>query len=474
MATILCLCVATAAHVDCWRPPEGDPDRRGPPTDERAAFLHYYSPIILKQSSEADGTAGRDWITNFYFDRDEVLSNNRESWMTKLKPFVECGHPPLRIRPTLYTHAIQFEEGETRSLVLVYHIYHAIGEGEIHDWERFEIRLDAVRNSPGNGETVRYAVVTQHSLHRAARRGDLHWYKTDSGKHPLLWQSSWDVSEVDQSNPIRGAELHFVRTPARRLRTLFAKDKKAQVEIDGRSSKVAFHYVFVDEADSEAVSFWNAETISGRNADTLVAGSAASAKVRTSEVKRIRYQLQDTADILPTHLKLDDEENTDWEAPELRVRMPDGLRDERGDFAVEPNRSGLPSEMYVFLTQDVDVVSPSMQRKGYPGKHWFWGAYLFDRLVDAKGHFVSKAYRFGTPGSGRGAASGFEDAHGLYWYQHDYFAHSGVRAKRAGGADSESVRGDGELGSWLPQGWHTPEKQGFDGRWIQLFPDGSR
>ena len=108
--------------------------------------------------------------------------------------------------------------------------------------------------------------------------------KTAAGKHPVLWQSRWDISEGDPASAIRGAELHFVRTPTQKLETVFAKDKKAQVEIDGRPSKVAFHYVFVDEADSEAVSFWNAKTISGHNAKSLAAGKAASAKVTRNSV----------------------------------------------------------------------------------------------------------------------------------------------------------------------------------------------
>ncbi len=73
-------------------------------------------------------------------------------------------------------------------------------------------------------------------------------------------------------------------------------------------------------------------------------------------------------------------------------------------------------------------------------------------------------------------ASGFEYSRDSYWYQHDYFAHTGEKAQmgKSGKKAREKVRGDAELGKWLPKGWHTSENRGFDGRWFQLFPDGPR
>jgi hypothetical protein len=37
---------------------------------ERQAYLNYYAPVILKRGDENNGKQGRDWLTNFDFDRD--------------------------------------------------------------------------------------------------------------------------------------------------------------------------------------------------------------------------------------------------------------------------------------------------------------------------------------------------------------------------------------------------------------------
>ena len=47
--------------------------------------------------------------------------------------------------------------------------------------------------------------------------------------------------------------------------------------------------------------------------------------------------------------------------------------------------------------------------------------------------------------------------------KHDYFAHTGV--------ESSGSDGDDEVGQWLCGGWHRASSGGFDGRWVQLFPD---
>ena len=63
-------------------------------------------------------------------------------------------------------------------------------------------------------------------------------------------------------------------------------------------------------------------------------------------------------------------------------------------------------------------------REGYPDKSWFWGAYDFAGNTSLK----SKAFSGTTgvfEGGTRGAASGRTDSHSSYWWQHDYFAHSG-------------------------------------------------
>ena len=65
-------------------------------------------------------------------------------------------------------------------------------------------------------------------------------------------------------------------------------------------------------------------------------------------------------------------------------------------------------------------------------------------------------------GRSRGAASGYLNSHNSFWWQHDFFVHSGVIT-----SDQTYV----EAGIWLPGAWYTAANGGFDGRWVQLFDD---
>jgi hypothetical protein len=65
-------------------------------------------------------------------------------------------------------------------------------------------------------------------------------------------------------------------------------------------------------------------------------------------------------------------------------------------------------------------------------------------------------------GRSRGAASGYFNSHNSFWWQHDFFAHSGTIT---------SSVSHYEGGTWLPGAWYTAANGGFDGRWVQLFDD---
>jgi hypothetical protein len=147
-----------------------------------------------------------------------------------------------------------------------------------------------------------------------------------------------------------------------------------------------------------------------------------------------------------------DHGNPNWTCPRVAIRLDDPIRDEKGEVQVEAGER-------TFLARSIDDVNPCEDRTGYPRKHWFWGAYLFDK----EGNFLSEAYEKGAPNGTRGLANGQLDSHGAYWYQHDYFAHTGVKAEGEGD--------NAEQGHWLCRGWHRAASGGFDGRWVQLFPD---
>ncbi|MEZ6186591.1 MAG: hypothetical protein R3F62_16470 [Planctomycetota bacterium] len=403
----------------------------------RRAFLRYYAPVILKQADEDGGRhAGHDWITQAFFDGDRDLSNNKARWHEDLADWVAGrGHADWALRPTLYTALIEFTRDGRKSVVLLYHVYHAKQRGSIHDWERIELRLDDVAAGPGQGERLAYAVITEHSHHKAPRSytpAHVNVYETPHGRHLLVWQAPW--SGWVPGHP-RKAELRYVESSAAALRVGLASSLRARVRVEGLGP-TPVHYAFVPQDDPELVRAFGAQVLSQTSAARLASRTAGTA--RWPRVPRIRYELQDLADLWVTHL-----DPGSWEG-EIGIRLVTAVRDEAG--AVEVPASA-PGEVTTFLHRARDDEDEDESRGGYPRKHWVWGTYHFDR----EANWTSDALR---------ASGGVFD-------QHDYFAHTGVR-------------GDGSLadeleraGAWLrtADGWWTPEQGGYDGRWEQLFAD---
>ncbi len=204
--------------------------------EQRKAYLNYYAPLILKRGDENDGKQGRDWLTNYDFDRDGDFSNNRLNWRT-INQYVAASavgpsaYDRWRIRPTLYSALIEYMNGGSKSLVLLYHVYNAADKdgSEIHDWERVEIVVHGITGTPGaSGEVVNHATVTLHKEHHMRRSydTDLNFMQTATGKHLMLWQADESNWDFDDPKAPHGHELHFVKNPyswvsaqARALRT---------------------------------------------------------------------------------------------------------------------------------------------------------------------------------------------------------------------------------------------------------------
>ena len=160
-------------------------------TAQRKAYLYYYAPIIMKRANESSTKAGLDWNTNFDFDRDGNFSNNRVNWLN-INQYVAAsasGSPTYshwRIRPTLYSALMEYMEGGSKSLVMLYHVYNAEDKDgdEIHDWERVEIAVRGVTGTPGgSGEVVNTVTVTHHHDHIMRRSSDssLKFMQTTTG-----------------------------------------------------------------------------------------------------------------------------------------------------------------------------------------------------------------------------------------------------------------------------------------------------
>jgi len=420
--------------------------------DQRVDFLRYYAPLILKRAEKGDGPAGigQDWITNFNFDNDGwSLANNARVWRDELAAFITDGaHPDWQIRPTLYSAAIEFMEDGEKSLILLYHIYHARQEGNIHDWERVEIRLDGVGPQPGSGEKINYCVITEHSRHKGRRYPDdaVNFYATPEGMHVMIWQAQW----AETGSLYRG-ELHWVGNPPEEIASMLADPTHdALVDVDRFRRQVSFDYIFVPEFDETAVTDWGAEEITPCNASEMVANWEKTV-LKVSETKRVTYELQDLADLFITHWD-DGTENKSWKEPLIPVLLETPIGDEYGGVEV-------PAGMQSFYCVAVNDLHDDVKH-GYPRKHWFWGVYRFGK----DDHFYDEAFDKGgpNPDATRADRNGLPDCLGSYWWQHDYYAHSGE--------DSQWARST-EKGEWLPRGWHTPEAGGFDGRWEQVFPD---
>ena len=157
------LCTAVLAILGLtWSPEEIQAQPWNLTVAQRQAYLNYYAPVILKRGDENDGKNGRDWLTNFDFDRDGNFSNNRLNWLNVPQYLAAAqsgsgAYSNWRIRPTLYSALIEYMNGGSKSLVLLYHVYNAADKdgNQIHDWERVEIVLHGVSGTPGGGRRVR-------------------------------------------------------------------------------------------------------------------------------------------------------------------------------------------------------------------------------------------------------------------------------------------------------------------------------
>jgi hypothetical protein len=429
--------------------------------DQRRAYLRYYSPILMYRTNEdVPEHRGFGWMTNYDYDRDFDFSSNKLNWRN-LPSFISgaSGYANWTIRPTMYTAIIEYMElNGTKSVTLLYHVYHAMEEGSVHDWERIEVQVNNVNGTPGSGtEAVKYVVVTQHDSHdvRLLGSGDLNFQVTPNGKHPMIWQAEWNGGW--NSGP-HEQELRFVENSFSWVSGRVAANGDADVDVNGASGKKNVHYVFVNDADANAVSFWNAQTITFANAASMYSGKDDGTTVKWSGVKRIKYELQDLADIIPTN----------WEsggyAPHWRsvgsniqeteniykwVAFESPIINELGGAEV-----GTGLQLFYNMAND-DEDPTDTDSKGYLTKSWLWGAYDFggnDSRLEAMFDGASSQ-------PNRATASGDTNSPGYYWWQHDYFVHNGLNCDPT------------ECGRWLPGNWYTPAAGGFDGRWVQLFND---
>jgi hypothetical protein len=436
-------------------------------TAQRKAYLYYYAPIMMKRANESSTKAGLDWNTNFDFDRDGNFSNNRVNWLN-INQYVTASasgstsvYSNWRIRPTLYSALVEYMEGGSKSLVMLYHVYNAQDKDgdEIHDWERVEIVVRGVTGTPGgSGEIVNHVTVTHHHDHIMRRYYDsgLNFMQTATGKHVLIWQADQQDSDLCGTY---GHELRFVTNSYSSIASRASvSTNDAEVNVSGKDSAKDVNYVFVPEGSQAAVSAWAAQPLSYSNASTLA--SRLDGAPRWSQVKRITYELQDLADIIPTHWQ-----NSAWYVHWLADEWEDVLLE--SPIMNEAGQAEVSTGLQRFYTKSRDGGLSGLTdgREGIPSKEWLYGAYSAELDEDCpSGSDDFEAYEgYGTDSSGRtrGAASGNYASHNSYWWQHDFFVHSGAIV------DADTA----EAGKWLTGAWYTPANGGFDGRWVQLFDD---
>ncbi|HYU35698.1 MAG TPA: hypothetical protein VEW48_26375 [Thermoanaerobaculia bacterium] len=440
---------------------------------KRQAYLSYYAPVILKRGDENNDKEGRDWLTNFDFDQDGNFSTNRVNWRN-IDEYVAASaahsttssYSRWRIRPTLYTALVEYMEGTSKSLALLYHVYNAADKdgSDIHDWERIEILIRNVSGTPGaGGEYVSSVTITLHSQHIMRRSYDsgLNFMQTTTGKHVLIWQA--DESDIDilvDACSTHAHELRFVANPYSWIASQISSSGQAEVNVNDKDEKKNVHYVFIPEGSSAAVSAWGAKPLNYTVASTLDSGVDNGDTVSWYRAKRITYELQDIADILPTHWQ-----GSTWYKHWLSDTAVDVLLE--SPIINEAGQSEVSAGMQLFYAKSRDSGSSDLtdRRNGYPAKGWLFGAYSAELnrncTAAAAGFPAYEGSGVDSYGRSRGAASGYYNSHGAYWWQHDFFAHSGV-------IDSSTSR---EGGTWLVGTWYTAANGGFDGRWVQLFDD---
>lgn len=455
---------ASHAHAQAWSLTKA----------QRQAYLQYYAPVILKRGDENNSKQGRDWITNFDFDQDGDFSNNRVNWLNvpnyvNASAYGPSAYDRWRIRPTLYTSLIEYMEGGSKSLVLFYHVYNATDKdgNDIHDWERVEILVRGVTGTPGGGgEYVNHVAATMHKeqlIRRYYDAGGLNFMQTATGKHILIWQadeSDWDwYTGTDYG--YHGHALQHVITPystiASRMNSSTADAKVAVTQSDSKN----VHYVFAPEGSQAAVDTWRAKPLSYTTASGLASRVDNGDTVRWSSTKRMTYELQDVADIFPTHWQ-GNQWYVHWLANDWRyILLESPILNEAGQPEVS---AGM--QLFYLRSRDIGKSGFVGADAAVLGKNPIWGNYSAE--LNSEAPYSSDDFG-GFEGLGvdsygrtRGAASGYYDSHNAYWWQHDFFVHSGVIT---------SDQTHYEAGTWLAGLWYTAANGGFDGRWVQLFDD---
>ena len=431
---------------------------------DRMAYLQYYAPIIMQRAEEDSGKRGRDWLANYDFDRDGNFANNRYSWATLLPQYIAAStanaatYQHWRIRPTLYTSALEYMDGGSKGLVLLFHVYHPVDKkaNEIHDWERIEIVVRGVTGVPGGaGEYVGHVTITSHKDHvlRANGSPDLNFMQVAGGKHVMIWQADEDNTELGT----HGHELHFVQDSYATIAARVANLASAEVEVTNDDDK-SVHYVWVPELSTAAVTAWDARGLSYANAATLAAGRDDTASWLS--VKRITYELQDLADVFAGQWS-----GANWSLNWTSNVTSDILLDSA--IVDENGTTQVPAGLQRFYLGSRDTWSSNLTdgREGVLAKAWFWGGYSAETNADT----ISGSDKLdGYSGAGRDSynrnradASGDYASLSQYWRQHDFLVHSGAI----------DTREHYEAGLWLPAGWHLAQNGGYDGRWAQLYDD---
>ena len=430
---------------------------------DRTAYLQHYAPVIMQRAEENSSKRGRDWLANYDFDRDGNFANNRYTWANLLPQYIAAStagsgaYQNWRIRPTLYASLIEYMDGGSKVLVLLYHVYHPVDKkaNEIHDWERIEVVVRGVTGAPGNGEYVGHVTITSHKDHvmRSYGSPDLNFMQVAGGKHVMIWQADEDNTELGT----HGHELHFVQDSYAAISARLASNAKAEVEVTNDDDK-SVHYVWVPETSSAAVAAWNARAINYGNAASLAAGRDDT--VRWNLTKRITYELQDLADVFASQWS-----GANWSLNWTSNVTADILLD--SPIADENGQIQVPAGLQRFYLGSRDTWSSSLTdgREGVLAKAWFWGAYSAETNADT----ISGSDKLdGYSGAGRDSynrnradASGDYASLGSYWRQHDFLVHSGAI----------DTREHYEAGQWLPSGWDLPQNGGYDGRWAQRYDD---
>ena len=292
------------------------------------------------------------------------------------------------------------------------------------------------------------------------RRGTdsaVNFMPTATGRHLLLWQADGSNFDLPSVNP-HGHELRFATTPWNTIAARMESTSTAEVDINNDNEK-NLHYAFVPEGSATAVATWRAQPVTPATANELASKVDNGTAVTWQATKRVTYELQDLADVVPTHWQ-----HANWQptgSPPVQRRaagVAGHLGERRGGGQRRP-----AAVLHGVAGQRCSPTSPTAARASCPRPGSTAPTPARRTPTRSPAPTTSAATR--DSASTAPAAPAAPRA-----VTRPPTTPTGASTTSSSTPDVDDADRR-EIGTWLTGAWYTPANGGFDGRWTQLFAD---